>query len=258
MPLHTHHRETELQKRRNRSILNITRCLLLDKGLPGYLWGEVVKAAGDLLNLHSTKRHPDKTPEELFSGKKPSISHLKFFGSPAYVRTTNPSQSKLNPRSEKCVLLSSDYGAKAYRCYRPSTKKIFISRDVLVDEVSSESLPSSDREDILPDTTPAPTCQEERMALLDSDTPTQILDPTPHATDPPSPPTMPPSSPTLSVPASSQQSPLPSRQALLPSRHQTLLGVLMAFAGSLSIYMILLLTCSFRIFPIFPRTLPNS
>ena len=78
-------------ERRNRSLLNITGCLQLDKQLPGHLWGEAVKAACDLLNLRSTKRHPDKTPEELFSGKKPSISHLKFFGSPAYVRTTQPS-----------------------------------------------------------------------------------------------------------------------------------------------------------------------
>ena len=95
-------------ERRNRSLLNITICLLLNKALPGHLWGEAVKAAGDLLNLRSTKRHPDKTHEELFSGKKPSISHLKVFGSPAYDRTTNPSQSKLDPRSERCILLSFD------------------------------------------------------------------------------------------------------------------------------------------------------
>jgi transposase InsO family protein len=159
-------------ERRNRSLLNITRCLLLDKGLPGHLWGEAVKAAGDLLNLRSTKRHPDKTPEEFFSGKKPSISHLKFFGSPVYVRTIKPSQSKLDPRSERCILLSFDSGNKAYRCYRPSTKKVFISRDVLVDETSSlEFTSSSVREDVPLDSTPAPTRQEERLALLDPDTP---------------------------------------------------------------------------------------
>ena len=157
-------------ERRNRSLLNITRCLLLDKALPGHLWGEAVKAAGDLLNLCSTKRHPDKIPEELFSGKKPSISHLKVFGSLAYVRTTNTSQSKLDPRSERCILLSFDWGAKAYKCYRPSMKKVFISRDILVDETSSSDLPISlDREDALLDTTHAPTRHEERMVFSDGD-----------------------------------------------------------------------------------------
>ena len=54
-------------ERRNRSLLDITRCLLFEKSLPGHLWAEAVKAAGDILNLRSTKHHPDKTPDELFT-----------------------------------------------------------------------------------------------------------------------------------------------------------------------------------------------
>ena len=125
-------------ERRNRSLLDITRCLLLDKSLPGYLWAEAVKAAADILNLRSTKRHPDKTPEELFFGKKPTVRHLRIFGSPAFVHTPKVSRSKLAPRSEQCILLSFDHTAKAYRCFRPSTRKVFISRDLLIDETPSQ------------------------------------------------------------------------------------------------------------------------
>ena len=161
--------------RRNRSLLDITRSLLIDKALPGHLWAEAVKAACDLLNLRSTKKHPDKTPEELFSGKKPSISHLKVFGSPAYVYNTNPTRSKLDPRSERCILLSFDWEAKAYRCYRSSTKKVFISRNVVADEFSPD-LPTREdaltaREDTLSDPTPAPTRHAERLATMDSTLP---------------------------------------------------------------------------------------
>lgn len=124
-------------ERRNCSILDITRCLLIDRALPGHLWGEAVKAAGDIMNLRSTKQHPDKTPDEFFYGKKPSISHLRIFGSPVFVHIPKPSRSKLDPRSEQCVLLSFDKAAKAYRCYRPSTMKVFISRDVFIDEAAS-------------------------------------------------------------------------------------------------------------------------
>ena len=42
-------------ERRNRSLLDITRCLLIDKSLPAFLWAEAVKTAADLLNLRSTK-----------------------------------------------------------------------------------------------------------------------------------------------------------------------------------------------------------
>ena len=129
-------------ERRNRSILDITRCLLLEKALPGHLWGEAVKAAADILNLRSTKKHPDKTPEELFTGKKPSITHLRIFGSSVFTHIPKASRTKLNPRSEKCILLSFDQGARAYRCYRPSTNKIFVSRDVIIHEDSADSSPT--------------------------------------------------------------------------------------------------------------------
>ena len=174
-----------IAERRNRSLLDITRCLLMEKSLPAHLWGEAVKAAGDLLNLRSTKRHPDKTPEELFSGKKPSNSHLKFFGSHVFVHTTKPSRSKLAPRSEKCVLLSFDTEAKAYRCYRPSTKRVFVSRDVTVNETSTlTQMPFSElREDDPPLTIAAPTRKEEPSTLLDqahTPTPTIYTEPIDH------------------------------------------------------------------------------
>jgi hypothetical protein len=207
-------------ERRNRSLLDITRCLLLDKRLPGHLWGEAIKAAGDLLNLHSTKRHPDKTLEEFFSGKKPSISHLKIFGSPIYVLTTKPSRSKLDPRAEQCILLSFDSEAKAYRCYRPSTKKVFISRDILADEVSSVCT-SIDREDteLNFDTTPAPTRQEERLALADREEHHDDASPNDAVPAPVSP--LRPSSPTLLVQDPSPQSHQDSPPSHTDSTHSS-------------------------------------
>ena len=111
--------------------------------LPRHLWGEAVKAARDILNLRSTKRHPDKAPNELFSGNKPSIAHLRIFGSPVFVHISKTARTKLEPRSEKCILLSFDENAKAYRCFRPSTKRIFVSRDVFIDEDSLFNLPKT-------------------------------------------------------------------------------------------------------------------
>ena len=137
-PPHTPQRNG-VAERRNRSLLDITRCLLLDQTLPAHLWGEAVQAASNILNLRSTKRHPDKTPSELFSGKKPSVAHLCIFGSPAFAHIPKPSRTKLEPRSEKCFLLSFDEHAKAYRCYRPSTRKVFISRDIYIDELPTDN-----------------------------------------------------------------------------------------------------------------------
>ena len=156
-----------MAERRNRSILDITRSLLLDKGLPGHLWGEAVKAAGDILNLRSTKKHPDMTPNELFFGKKPSIAHLRIFGSPVFAHISKTKGTKLDPRSEKCVLLSFDEASKAYRCYRPSTGKFFVSRDIFIDEDNTFDLDQIPACDSSPthDFVPAPTRTEESLTF---------------------------------------------------------------------------------------------
>lgn len=156
-------------ERRNRSLLDITKCLLIDKALPGHLWGEAVKAAGDILNLRSIKRHPPKTPNELYSGMKPSISHLRIFGSPVFAHIPKNYRSKLDPRFEKCVLLSFDEAAKAYMCYRPSTKHVFVSRDVFIDEavfLQPDNLPVPTNVTFT-DHTPTPTKTEELQSLCD-------------------------------------------------------------------------------------------
>ena len=128
------------------------------------MWGEVVQAAGDILDLRSTKRHPDKTPNEFFCGKKPSIDHLRIFGSPFFVHIPKPSCSKLKPRSRQCVLLSFD---EAARCYRLSTRKVFISRDLFIDEVASSPLHQAPtlKSDI-PDNIPAPKAAKELRSCL--------------------------------------------------------------------------------------------
>lgn len=64
-PPHTP-QQNGIAKRQNWSLLDITRCLPLDKTFYGHLWGETVKAASDILNLRFTKQHLDKTSNEFF------------------------------------------------------------------------------------------------------------------------------------------------------------------------------------------------
>ena len=68
-----------IAERRNNSLLDIIRTLLSDTVLPNHLWAKVVRAAYIIMNLRSSKAHPDKTPDELFSGIKSSVSHLRTF-----------------------------------------------------------------------------------------------------------------------------------------------------------------------------------
>ncbi|GKV11790.1 hypothetical protein SLEP1_g23011 [Rubroshorea leprosula] len=76
----------------------------------------------------------DMTPEEAWSGRKPTVDHLRIFGCVAYAHVPDQKRKKLDNKGEKCIFLSVDDQSKAYKLYNPSTKKIVISRDVVFDE----------------------------------------------------------------------------------------------------------------------------
>jgi hypothetical protein len=38
-----------------------------------------------------------KTPEEMFTGKKPEVSHLKIFGCPVFIHIPKEKRNKLDP-----------------------------------------------------------------------------------------------------------------------------------------------------------------
>lgn len=121
-------------ERKNRSILNMTRCILKSKRLPKELWAEAVNCAVYLSNRSPSRSVWNKTPQEAWSGRKPSISHLRVFGSIAYAHVPDQKRSKLDDKSERYVFIGYDSRSKGYKLYNPSNKKITISRDVEFDE----------------------------------------------------------------------------------------------------------------------------
>lgn len=70
-------------ERMNRTLLEKARCMMAEANLPKKFWAEAVNTAAYLVN-RSPCKSTSKTPEELWSGKQPNVSHLKVFGCIAY------------------------------------------------------------------------------------------------------------------------------------------------------------------------------
>ncbi|KAL0429361.1 UNVERIFIED_CONTAM: Retrovirus-related Pol polyprotein from transposon TNT 1-94 [Sesamum radiatum] len=77
------------------------------------------------------------TPQEAWSGWKPSVKHLRVFGSICYVHVPEQQRTKLDDRSKKMVFLGYDESSKGYKCFDPIAKKVVISRDVEFEEDAS-------------------------------------------------------------------------------------------------------------------------
>jgi hypothetical protein len=92
-----------------------------------------------LVNRSPSSALDDKTPHEVWSGKKPSLQHLRVFGCDAYVHVPKENRSKMDKKAEKCIFIGYKDGVKGYKLWNPETKKIVYSRDVVFREVKDVS-----------------------------------------------------------------------------------------------------------------------
>ena len=67
--------QNRIGERRNRTLLDMVQCMLINSSLPEFLWGEALKTTAYILNQVSSKSIP-KTPYEIWSQKKPSLRHF--------------------------------------------------------------------------------------------------------------------------------------------------------------------------------------
>jgi hypothetical protein len=112
------------------------------------IWVEVVGIACHMVNRSPSSTLDDKTPQEVWNGKKPSITHLKVFDCEAYVHVPKENRSKLDKKVENCIFIGYKYGLKGYNIWNLETKKVVYSRDVVFremkDVVKQEVLPSKE------------------------------------------------------------------------------------------------------------------
>ena len=92
-------------ERKNRTIMEAVNTTIHDQYLPMYLWAEAAKTAVYVQNRLSHSALGFKTPEEMFSGKKPKVSHLKIFGYHVFVHIPKEKRTKLDPSGKKGIFV---------------------------------------------------------------------------------------------------------------------------------------------------------
>jgi hypothetical protein len=119
----------------NMMLMEKSRCILSGVGLGKELWAEAVGTACYLVNRSPSSALDDKTPQEVWTGKKPSLTHLKVFGCEAYVHVPKENMSKLDKKDEKCIFIGYKDGLKGYNIWNPENKKVVYSQDVVFREI---------------------------------------------------------------------------------------------------------------------------
>ncbi|KAG7551025.1 Zinc finger CCHC-type [Arabidopsis thaliana x Arabidopsis arenosa] len=124
-------------ERKIRHLSETCRSWLHGKDLPKALWAEGMRCAAYVINRMPLSPNNMKSPYEMVHGKKPTVKHLRIFGSVCYVHVFDSQRTKLEAKAKKCIFVGYDEQRKGWRCMDPETHKYVVSRDVIFDEVSS-------------------------------------------------------------------------------------------------------------------------
>lgn len=105
-------------ERENRSIIEAARTMLLEVKLQPGLWAEAVNTSIYLLNRRP-RESDKKIPFELWSKKKITLSHVRKFGSEAYVHIPKQFRSKFESKAKKMIFVGYERNSKNYRMMDP-------------------------------------------------------------------------------------------------------------------------------------------
>ena len=125
---------------KNRHLIETVRSMISDANVGKELWGEAVLTANYIINRCYTRALTKMTPYEALYGRKPSVSHVRVFGSRVHAHVPKDERSKLDPKSRTAILVGYGSNVKGYRLYDPSKRKVFYSRDIIFDENYPKSI----------------------------------------------------------------------------------------------------------------------
>ena len=103
----------------------MVRSMMSQVDLPLSFWGYALETAAFTLNRVPSKA-VEKTPFELWTGKRPSVSFLKIWGCEAYVKRLI--SDKLTPKSDKCFFVGYPKQTKGFYFYNRAENKVFVAR----------------------------------------------------------------------------------------------------------------------------------
>nr|GEX62766.1 copia protein [Tanacetum cinerariifolium] len=124
-------------ERRNRTLVEAARTMLIFSRAPLFLWVEAIATACFTQNRFIIHQRFNKTPYELINGRKPDISYIHVFGALCYPKNDREDIGKLGAKGDIGFFIGYSTDSCAYRVYNQRTKKIMETMNVSFDKLSA-------------------------------------------------------------------------------------------------------------------------
>nr|GEU68083.1 integrase, catalytic region, zinc finger, CCHC-type, peptidase aspartic, catalytic [Tanacetum cinerariifolium] len=129
--------QNEVVERRNQTLVEAARTMLIFPRAPLFLWAEAIATACFTQNRSIIHRRFNKTSYELINGRKPDISFLHVFGALCYPKNDHEDIGKLGTKGGIGFFIGYSADSCAFRIYNRRTKKIMETMNVSFDELSA-------------------------------------------------------------------------------------------------------------------------
>ncbi|GJV38810.1 putative ribonuclease H-like domain-containing protein [Tanacetum coccineum] len=109
-------------ERKNRTLIEAARTMLVDSNLPTTFWAEAVNTACYVLNRVLVIKPHNKTPYELIRGRTPLIDFMKPFGCPVTILNTRDNLGKFDGKADEGFFVGYSVISKAMRVFNRRTR----------------------------------------------------------------------------------------------------------------------------------------
>nr|GEW25780.1 retrovirus-related Pol polyprotein from transposon TNT 1-94 [Tanacetum cinerariifolium] len=124
-------------KRRNHTLIEAARTMLIYAQAPLFLWAEAVATTCYTQNRSIIRLRHGKTPYELLHNKLPDLSILHVFGVLCYPTNNSNNLGKLQPKADIGIFIGYAPRKKAFRIYNRRTRRTVETINVDFDELTT-------------------------------------------------------------------------------------------------------------------------
>jgi hypothetical protein len=177
-------------ERRHRHVVETGLTLLAQSHVPHRFWNFAFDTAVYLINRMPSRTNSSLSPFQYLFHRPPDYSFLRVFGSQCFPHLRPYNKHKIEFRSSPCVFLGYSPDHHGYRCFDPSTERLYIARHVRFNELcfpfkTPTPTPTSTTPDPYSSFYPDPTITDLFHSLpTASATPTTPDQPAPASTHP--------------------------------------------------------------------------
>ncbi|GKE72975.1 putative ribonuclease H-like domain-containing protein [Tanacetum coccineum] len=114
--------QNDVAERKNRTLIEAARTMLVNSKLPTTLWAEVVNTACYVLNWVLVLKPHNKTPYELIHGRPLLIDFMKPFGCPVTILNTRDHLDKFDGKADEGYFVGYSVVSKAMRVFNKRTR----------------------------------------------------------------------------------------------------------------------------------------